>query len=235
MISFFDSSKAALTPFIDKLWRASSNNVSLYVRGSSLLPMEPNLAQPIDIDFLLFVNGEINKIRSIASGIANHSNKVTPLAPHLDIKVIQCCEESPELLFNTLLVTKTGRLLHGKDLSASTSLYMEQQHRIIRFTLNEAELKLSSVIQTSSKEIQNKRIPHLSKAILRVAGLLKLKEGGYTRSPRNCADILYEKYPTILVHIAMILNSFRDPFLSDELLMSYFIVLNKIKQDVERE
>ena len=232
MISFFDLSKTELTPFINKLWRSSSRNVSLYIRGSSLLPMESNLGKPIDIDFLLFADGQINKIRTIAADISSCAHEVSPLAPHLDIKVINCSVENSELLFNTLLVTKTGRLLYGKDLSASTTLFMAQQHEIILFTLLEAESKLNSVIQTSNKKIQNKRLPHLSKAILRIAGLLRLKEGIYTRSPQDCADVLNERYPEIIKHVAIILNSFRYPLLTDELLMSYSIVLNEIKQEV---
>ncbi|TMM45383.1 hypothetical protein [Colwellia ponticola] len=233
MISFFDLSKTELTPFINKLWRSSSRNVSLYIRGSSLLPMESNLGKPIDIDFLLFAHGEINKIKSISAEISSYANEASPLTPHLDIKVINCSVESSELLFNTLLVTKTGKLLYGKDLSVSTALLIDKQRDIILFTLLEAESKLNSVIQTSNKKIQNKRVPHLSKAILRIAGLLRLKEGSYTRSPQGCADVLNKRYPKIIRHVALILHSFTLPLLTDELLISYSIVLNEIKQEVE--
>lgn len=233
MISFFDLSKTELTPFIDKLWHTSSRNVSLYVRGSSLLPIESNLGKPIDIDFLLFTHDDISKIRAIAVDISSYAHEASLLAPRLDIKVINCCVESPELLFNTLLVTKTGRLLYGKELHSSMELFIDKQQEIIRFSLLEAESKLNSVIQTSNKKNQNKRVPHLSKAILRIAGLLRLKDGFYTRSPQDCADVLYKRYPKIINHVAIILSSFRNPFLTDELLMSYSIVLNEIKQDVE--
>jgi hypothetical protein len=233
VISFFDLSKTELTPFIDKLWRSSSRNVSLYIRGSSLLPIESNLGKPIDVDFLLFTHDDISKIRAIAVNISSYAHEASPLAPRLDIKVINCRVESPELLFNTLLVTKTGRLLYGKELSSSTALFIDKQQEIILFTLLEAESKLNSVIQTSNKKIQNKRVPHLSKAILRIAGLLRLKDGFYTRSPQDCADVLYKKYPKVINNVAIILSSFRNPFLTDELLMSYSIVLNEIKQDVE--
>lgn len=233
MTSYFDLSKTELTPYIDKLWRSSLSNVSLYIRGSSLLPIDPNLGKPIDIDFLLFARGEMNKIKSISAEISSYAHEASPLTPHLDIKVINCGVKSPELLFNTLLVTKTGRLLYGKDLSASTTLFIDKQREIILFTLLEAESRLNSVIQTSNKKIQNKRVPHLSKAILRIAGLLRLREGFYTRSPQDCADVLYRRYPKIIKYVAIILHSFTLPLLTDELLMSYYIVLNEIKQDVE--
>ena len=115
MTSFFDLSKTELSPYIEKLWRSSLSNVSLYIRGSSLLPLEPNLGKPIDIDFLLFVHGEISKIKSISAEISSYAHETSPLIPHLDIKVINCGVESSELLFNTLLVTETGKLLYGKN------------------------------------------------------------------------------------------------------------------------
>ncbi|MBB1299896.1 hypothetical protein H5183_00980 [Pseudoalteromonas sp. SR44-8] len=195
--------------------------------------MESNLSKPIDIDFLLFANGEINKIKTISAEISSYANEASPLTPHLDIKVINCSVENSELLFNTLLVTKTGKLLYGKDLSVSTALLINKQREIILFTLLEAESKLNSVIQTSNKRIQSKRVPHLSKAILRIAGLLRLKEDYYTRSPESCADVLNKMYPKIIKHVAIILHSFKHPLLTDELLISYSIVLNEIKQDVE--
>ncbi|PPC75034.1 hypothetical protein C4K68_22680 [Pokkaliibacter plantistimulans] len=197
--------------------------------------MEPELGKPIDIDFLLFTYDEINKIKSIAFDISSYVNRVFPLIPHLDIKVINCRFKSPELLFNALLVKKTGRLLYGDELPYNAVTFMENHNEIISFTILEAESKLYSVIQTSDKKIQNKRVPHLSKSILRIAGLLRLKEGIYTRSPQDCTNILYKKYPNLIKHVAIIFNGFRYPFLTDELLASYFIVLNEIKQDMELE
>lgn len=198
-----------------------------------MIPMEPNLCKPIDVDFLLFAHGETDDIKIIAAEISRYANETFPLAPHLDIKVINCRVESPELLFNTLLVTKTGRLLYGKNLSATTEALKDQQQEIILFAILEAESRLNSVMQTSNKIIQNKRVPHLSKSILRIAGLLRLKEGFYTRSPQDCAEVLYKRYPKIIQYVAIILYSFRNPLLTDELLISYFVVLDEIKQDVE--
>lgn len=235
MISFFDSSIDKLAPFIDKLWASSSKNSSLYIRGSALLPIKSNLGKPIDIDFLLFTHDDTKIIREEALEISNEAYKAFPAIPHLDIKVVCSRVDTTELLYCTLLVTKTGQLLYGEDLSYFESLYKNKQRDIILFALFEAESKLNSVIQTSNKNIQKKRIPHLSKAILRIAGLLSLKDDSYTRSPQDCANILYKKYPNLVENITIILNSFREAFLSDELLMSYFIVLNEVKRDVESD
>ena len=235
MISFFDSSKDKLDPFIDKLWASSSKNFSLYIRGSALLPIKSNSGKPIDIDFLLFTHDDTKIIREKALEISNEAYNAFPVFPHLDIKVVCSRVDTTELLYCSLLVTKTGQLLYGEDLSYFEALYKNKQRDIVLFALFEAESKLNSVIQTSNNNIQKKRIPHLSKAILRIAGLLSLKDDSYTRSPQDCASILYKKYPNLVEHITIILNSFRETFLSDELLISYFIVLNEIKRDVERD
>lgn len=232
MISFFDLMEADLVPFIDELWFSFPSNFSLYIRGSSLIPIKPNSCKPIDIDFLLFTQGKNNEIKSIARKISSYAHQAYPLAPYLDIKVIDCTIETPELLFNTLLVTKTGKLLYGEDLSISIELFMDKQYEIILFSILEAESKLNSVIQTMDKKIQNKRVPHLSKTILRIAGLLRLKEGVYIRSPQDCSVVLYERFPRLINNIAIILNSFTNPTLTNDLLMSYYTVLKEIKQDV---
>ncbi|MCU8090195.1 hypothetical protein L5M18_01200 [Shewanella sp. SM20] len=235
MISFFDLSRIELAPFIKNLWGSSSKNTALYIRGSALLPSVSSYDKPIDIDFLLFTHDDANIVRAKAVEISNDAHNALPSTPRLDIKIINVSNETPEVLFNTLLVNKTGKLLYGKDLSVSFTLFEKQQHEVIIFALREAESKLNSVIKTSNRNIQSKRIPHLSKAILRIAGLLRLNEGVYTRSPQDCADLLIGRYPTIKENIAIILHSFITPILSDKLLTSYIKVLYEIQQDVERE
>lgn len=230
MNSYFDLWEIELTPFIDMLWSSSKNNVSLYIRGSSLLPITAEADKPIDVDFLLFTHDDIGKIKPIAYDISNRAHKDFPSIPYFDIKVINSLFETTELLFSILLIEETGRLLCGEKIRPSKDRVVEKYYDILFFAMSEAESKLKSVIHTSDMETQSKRIPHLSKLILRIAGLLELKSGIYIRSPQKCADYLYTKYPKLKKDLNIIIDSFKYPFLTDELKISYFIVLNEIKK-----
>lgn len=233
MNSFFDLWEIELTPYIDMLWNSSKKNISLYIRGSSLLPITSETSKPIDVDLLLFTHDDIGKIKPVAYDISNRSHKDFPSIPHLDIKIINSLSETTELLFNILLIEETGRLLCGEKMCLSKSRAVEMYYDIVLFAISEAESKLKSVIHTSDMETQSKRIPHLSKSILRIAGLLELKSGVYTRSPQKSADYLCTKYPKLKNNLNIIIDSFNYPFFTKELKISYSLVLNEIKERVK--
>ncbi|PVZ64512.1 hypothetical protein DC094_19560 [Pelagibaculum spongiae] len=169
--------------------------------------------------------------RLIARKIAKKCHKIYPLIPYLDIKIIDYSLETPESIFNTLLVSQTGQLLAGEDLSQPISYFKNSSRELIQFSLDEAEAKFESVLKTSDLLIQNKRLPHLSKSILRIGGLLKLNEGVYVRSPSEGALALCELSPKTLKDITIILDSFEKQTPSEILFKSFVKILKMIKEE----
>ncbi len=232
MKTYFELIEGVISPFINELWGDCPNKVALFVRGSSLIHTEISAFKPLDIDILLFVRGDKRKANSIAKKTEKNIHKAYPLIPNLDIKIIDCSIATPESIFNTLIASQTGKLLAGKDLSLPISHFKKFRRELIHFSLNQAKAKLECVIKTSDSAIQKQRLPHLSKSILRIGGLLRLNEGFYTRSPYESAQILCEFVPNASSYITVILESFEIQTSSDILFKSYFSVLKMIKEEI---
>ncbi len=232
MTSYFDSIKKSLAPFIDELWFEIPRSVSLYIRGSSLIPIEYSVCEPLDIDVLLFVLGDTNEAKKITQKISESANKACPSIPHLDIKVVDCSKRTPEYLFNILLISQTGKVLYGEDLSLPIWRFKTLQQKLVLFAVMQAEAKLDSVAKTNNLEILIQRLPHLSKLILRIGGLLKLSESFYTRSPSESALVLCETFPETTHYVNVLQHNFEMSVLPDSLLKSHCKILNIIKKDI---
>jgi hypothetical protein len=150
----------------------------------------------------------------------------------LDIKVVDCSIVNPEFMMNILLVSATGKLLFGRDLTLPICHFKDMQNELVRFSIDAAQSKLEAVIKNSNPLIQKKRIPHLSKMILRIGGLMKIKEGFYTRTPSECALIMCELLPNLKESIAVISNSFHIETSDVLLFNSYMEVLRIIKCEI---
>lgn len=230
MKTYFDAIERFISPLINELWGYCPNKIALFVRGSSLIHTDTSTPKPLDIDILLFVLGDTEKACLIARETAKKCHRAYPLIPHLDIKVVDCSITTPESIFNTLLASQTGQLIAGKDLSLPISQFKNNHHELVQFSLDKAEAKLDSVIKTTDLFIQKQRLPHLSKSILRIGGLLKLNEGFFTRSPSEGALILCELVPKTINDVTVILESFEIQTSPKALFRSYVEVLNMIKE-----
>ncbi|HIM97762.1 MAG TPA: hypothetical protein EYM57_07690 [Gammaproteobacteria bacterium] len=232
MKTYFDSINDYIAPFLDEFWGRCQNKVALFVRGSAIAHGSKYAIKPLDIDILLFVHGDTESSSLISSEISKACRKAYPEIPSLDIKVVDCSIVNPEYMMSILLVSTTGKLLFGRNLALPICHFKEMQNELVRFSIDAAQSKLESVIKNTNPLIQKKRIPHLSKMILRIGGLMKIKEGFYTRSPSECALIMCELLPNLKESVSVILNSFNIETSEVVLFNSYIEVLRIIKCEI---
>ncbi len=177
------------------MWRAYEQPKALYARGSATLPMGSLVHHPWDMDFVLFVAKDEDLATRIASLTMTKMRSGLPNLPPPDITVVRDDCTAPETLYMLLLISLDGVLLRGENRRFPITYFVKHQYTIWQYALKICKLRLISFDRCSDPREQQKRAPHLAKALLRLGGLLELQDGGFTRNPKECAGLLNRIYP----------------------------------------
>ena len=181
-------------PFIhwhlEMLWLVVDQPCAFYARGSATLPLPSRTHEPWDMDFSLFVVDEIASATRAAAATMLHIRKDFPNLPHPDIRVVQTDRTCPQYMHALLLLGESGRLLFGEDLRQPSTLFQQHRYAILRYAHEDSAARLIAFENCNDPEEKAKRAPHLSKSMLRLGGLLRLRNQSFTRNPEECASWL---------------------------------------------
>jgi hypothetical protein len=175
---------------LEMLWLAVDQQRAFYARGSATLPSPCLTHEPWDMDFLLFVVGEVTLATRAAAVMMVQIRKDFPDLPHPDIRVVQTDLSCPQNMHALLLLSESGHLLFGEDLRQPSTFFQQHRHAIFRYAQEGSTARLIAFENCKDKEEKLKRAPHLAKSMLRLGGLLRLRNQSFSRNPEECASWL---------------------------------------------